>query len=111
VGVGIEVGVGVGSDMGVGVGSGVAIGDGLAVGVGVGVGVGVSDCLASVPHRRTEPIATLRLPRSSARTRVATSRLNVRPRITDPFAFDVTVGNTMTRAPSLEQLPEYSATQ
>ena len=97
---------GAGTGVGMGVGVGVAVGVGVGVGVGVIVGLGASETRARVPHRRTDPIATLSRQRSSVRTRVVNARLRVRPRVTVPFVVATTVGRTRTRAPNLVQVPE-----
>ena len=91
---------------------GVGVGPGFAVGVGVGVGgVGVGVIVASVPHRRTEPIATLRWLRRTVRRRVVSARLSVSPRVTVPLAVDVTAGRMAMRVPRRVHVPEYRATQ
>jgi hypothetical protein len=101
-GVGLGIGEGAGEGVGVGVGVGVAAGDGL----GVGVGVGDKESLASVPHRLTEPIATLRLPvRSSVRRRLVIASVKARLRETAPDVFDVTARRRTTREPRRAQRP------
>ena len=96
-------GVGMGGGVGVAMGVGVATGFGVADGVGLG---GDSESRASVPHRLTEPIATLSLPvRSKARRRLVVASLRPRVRLMVPSAVELTGRRRTIREPNAEQLP------
>jgi hypothetical protein len=97
---------GVGLTIGEGTGEGAGVGVATGVGLGVGVGAGDRETRASVPHRLTEPMATLRVPvRNSVRRRLIVVSVSARLRATPPDVVEVTARRSRTREPRFAQRP------